>query len=138
MTKLVAAGALFKATNTGRYLFVLRSQKSSYPGRFGLVGGKCHINEDILNGLTRECIEELGFMPEVKKWIAFNKFESMDKKFTYHSVLVLTPKEFVPYLNKENDGYAWVSLDNPPKPLHPRLKEVLSSSVLRDCIKKFH
>ena len=134
---LVAAGALFKAIDTGRYLFVLRSQKSSYPGRFGLVGGKCHINEDILKGLTRECVEELGFMPEVKKWISFNQFTSQDNKFTYHSVLILTPSEFIPNLNKENDGYAWVSIDNPPKPLHPRLREVLSSSVLRDCIKKF-
>ena len=136
---LVAAGALFKAMNTGRYLFVLRSQKSSYPSKFGLVGGKCHINEDILKGLTRECVEELGFMPEVKKWIPFNQFTSQDKRFTYHSVLILTPTEFLPNLNKENDGYAWISdLDNPPKPLHPRLKEVLSSSVLKDCIKKFH
>lgn len=134
---LIAAGALFKAINTGRYLFVLRSQKSSYPGRFGLVGGKVHINEDILEGLTRECVEELGFVPEIVKWIPFNKFTSPDGRFVYHSVLALTPREFIPNLNKENDGYAWVSVDNPPKPLHPRLREVLSSSVLIDCIKKF-
>lgn len=138
MSKLIAAGALFKAMDTNRYLFVLRSQKSSYPGRFGLVGGKVHVNEDLLQGLTRECVEELGFMPDVKKWIAFNKYESMDKKFVYHSVLVLTPTEFIPFLNKENDGFAWVNLTNPPRPLHPRLREVLSSSVLVDCIQRFH
>lgn len=138
MSKLIAAGALFKAMNTGRYLFVMRSQRSSYPGKFGLVGGKVHIRENLFEGLTRECVEELGFMPEVKKWIPFNKFESLDKRFIYHSILVLTPTEFIPCLNKENDGYCWVSLDNTPRPLHPRLKEVLSSSVLIDCIKQFN
>ncbi len=135
---LIAAGALFKCTKTNRYFFVQRSQKSSYPGRFGLVGGKCHINEDILKGLSREIVEELGFMPEVLKWQNFNKFTSLDKKFVYHSVLILTPTEFIPMLNKENDGYCWCKIDNPPKPLHPRLKEVLASSMLVDCIKRFH
>ena len=134
---LIAAGALFKAVTTGRYLFVMRSPKSSYKGTFSLVGGKVHVGEDILNGLTREVVEELGFVPEITKWISFNKFTSLDKKFTYHSVLALTPREFIPNLNKENSGYAWVDIDNPPKPLHPRLREVLSSSVLVDCIKRF-
>ena len=75
---LIAAGALFKAVTTGRYLFVMRSPKSSYKGTFSLVGGKVHVGEDILNGLTREVVEELGFVPEITKWISFNKFPSLD------------------------------------------------------------
>lgn len=137
MAKLISAGALFKSLKTDRYFFVLRSQNSSYPGRFSLVGGKIHINEPTLEGLTREIVEEIGFMPIVKSWTSFNKYVSADGRFTYHSILITTPYEFIPHLNKENDGYAWVKIDNPPKPLHPRLKEVLSSNILLDCIKNF-
>lgn len=137
MTKLVSAGALFKSSKTNRCFFVLRSQTSTYPGRFSLVGGKIHMNEPTLEGLTREIVEEIGFMPKVDKWTTFNKYVSSDGRFTYHSLLVITPTEFIPHLNKENDGYAWVKITNPPKPLHPRLKEVLSSDILLDCIKRF-
>ena len=134
---IISAGALFKAEDTNRYLFILRSSKTSYPSRWSLVGGKVHYNEEILEGLTREITEELGFLPKITKWCPFNCFTSMDKKFQYHSVLMLTPKEFIPKLNSENDGYAWVNIENPPKPLHPRLKEVLTSEVLISSIKNF-
>lgn len=137
MGKLISAGGLFKCTSTNRYFFVMRSNKSSYPNRFSLVGGKIHVGEKIMEGLSREIIEELGFMPEVTKWSIFNKFTSLDKRFEYHSILILTPREFIPRLNGENSGYAWVDIETPPKPLHPRLKEVLSSSVLIDCISKY-
>ena len=116
---------------------MLRSSTSSYPNRWSLLGGKMHHNERILDGLQREIVEEIGFLPTIKKWVAFNCFTSMDKKFQYHSILMITPKEFIPKLNRENDGYAWVNLDNPPKPLHPRLKEVLTSQVLIDSIRNF-
>ena len=138
MVKLISAGALFKSLKTGRCFFVLRSQSSSYPGRFSLVGGKIHMNEPTLDGLTREIVEEIGFMPTVDKWVAFNKYVSNDGRFIYHSLLVTTPYEFIPNLNSENTGYAWVDIENPPKPLHPRLREVLSNNILLDCIKKFN
>ena len=134
---IISAGALFKCTKTNRYLFMLRSSTSSYPSRWSLLGGKMHLDERILEGLQREIIEEIGFLPKITKWAAFNCFTSIDKKFQYHSVLMLTPNEFIPKLNSENDGYAWVNIENPPKPLHPRLKEVLTSEVLISSIKNF-
>lgn len=134
---IVSAGALFKCIETDRYFFLLRSTTSSYPSRWGLVGGKVHHNEQLLEGLTREIDEEIGFVPPIEKWVAFNCFTSMDRKFCYHSFLLLTPNEFIPNLNHENDGYAWVKIDNPPKPLHPRLREVITSKVLIDSIKNF-
>ena len=134
---IISAGALFKAEDTNRYLFILRSSKTSYPSRWSLVGGKVHYDEEILEGLTREITEELGFLPKITKWCPFNCFTSMDKKFQYHSCLLLTPKEFVPNLNDESDGYAWVNIDNPPKPLHQRLREVLTSNILIESIKNF-
>lgn len=133
--ELISAGALFKCETTNRYLFLLRSPTSSYPSRWSLVGGKIYHNEHITDGLTREIIEEIGFMPNVTKWVNFNTFISLDKKFKYYSLLLLTKREFLPILNRESNGYAWVDIDNPPKPLHPRLREVLSSDVLINSIK---
>ena len=78
---IISSGALFKAEKTNRYLFVQRSSTTSYPSRWSLVGGKVHHNELVLEGLTREITEELGFLPEITKWCPFNCFTSMDKKF---------------------------------------------------------
>lgn len=133
-----SAGALIKSVSTNRYLFVLRSANTSYPSRWSLVGGKIHLGEFLVEGLTREIEEELGFLPQIDKLVGFNCYTSMDKKFQYYSFLMLTPNEFTPVLNRENDGYAWVNIETPPKPLHPRLKEVITSQVLIDSIKNFH
>ena len=45
-----SAGALIKSVNTNRYLFLLRSSIRSYPSRWGLVGGKVHHDELLLEG----------------------------------------------------------------------------------------
>ena len=34
-----------------------------------------------LHGAFREIEEEIGFLPKINKWVAFNCFTSMDKKF---------------------------------------------------------
>lgn len=132
-----AIGGLIRAEDTKRYLLVQRSFNSSYPLRWGLVGGKVHHDEKLLDGLSREITEELGFLPPIEKWVAFNCFTSIDKKFQYHSLLILTPKEFIPKLNKENDGYCWVNSIENVKPLHPRLREVITSQILSESIKNF-
>lgn len=134
---IISAGALFKAEDTERFFFLLRSSQTSYPSNWSLCGGKIHNDEHILEGLTREITEEIGFMPKVDKWISFNCFTSNDKNFCYHSILILTPNEFVPTLNHENDGYAWVDIQYPPKPLHPRLREVITSKILIESLKNF-
>lgn len=134
---LRAIGGLIRAEDTGRYLLVQRSEKSSYGGRWGLVGGKVHHSESLLDGLSREMTEELGFLPKISKWAPFNCFTSIDKKFQYHSLLVLTPNEFIPKLNNENNGYCWVDKIENVKCLHPRLREVITSQILLDSIKKF-
>ena len=35
--------------------------------------------------------------------------------------------EFIPHLNEEHDGYAWVSFQNWPKPLHMGLRNTLQN-----------
>lgn len=134
---ILSAGALFKAENTQKYFLIQRASTTSYSNKFSLVGGKVHIGEKLLEGLTREIKEEIGFVPTILKWAPFNCYTSMDKKFQYTSIIILTPNEFLPKLNHENDGYCWVKDISTIKTLHPRLKEVISSSVLLNGIKNF-
>lgn len=134
---IVSAGALIKSLETNRFLFLARNKTTSYAKSWSLVGGKIYNNEHVLDGLTREIYEEVGFVPEILKWFVFDTYISKDKQFCYHSVLLLTPNEFIPKLNAENIGYSWVDLDITPKPLHPKLKEVLKEKILLESLKNF-
>lgn len=135
--KLRSAGALFKAEDSGRVLFVLRSMQKSFPNKWEFPGGKIYSSEYLTEGLKREIIEELGFFPEIIKYSPLNYFSSDDENFKYVSVIIKTPIEFIPSLNPEHTGYAWVNIDHPPYPLHIRIKELLDTSLIKDSIKNF-
>jgi hypothetical protein len=51
------------------------------------------------------------------------------------SVLIKTPLEFIPNLNKEHTAYTWVDIDNLIYPLHLRVIELLSDDLIRESIK---
>ena len=80
-------------------------------------------------GLQREIEEEIGFMPDVKKAIPLETFISNDEHFKFHTYLCVVSEEFIPELNNEHDGYAWVSFDKWPKPLHQGLNNTLKSKT---------
>jgi hypothetical protein len=44
---------------------------------------------------------------------------------------VLVEKEFIPVLNKEHNGYAWVEYDVWPKPLHQGVKNSLNNKIIK-------
>ena len=135
--KLRSAGALFKAADTNRVLFLLRAPQSSFGGKFAFPGGKIYPSETLTEGLQREIIEEIGFFPEILESAPLNYFLSDDNNFKYVSVIIKTPREFIPNLNKEHSGYAWVNIDNPIYPLHIRIKEMLNQELIKESIKKF-
>lgn len=135
--KIIAAGALFKCSKTNRCFYLLRSEKTSYSGRWGLVGGKIKKDESIIAGLCREIGEEIGFIPIIEKWIYFSQYTSPDKKLYYHSILCLTPNEFVPTLNAESCGFSWVPINIKIGPMHPGLKNVFSSDLLIQSLRDF-
>ena len=137
MKKLRSAGALFKAEDTGRVLFVLRNGQKSFPNKWEFIGGKIYQSEALTDGLKREILEEIGYLPEILKQQPLNCFISDDSHFKYVSMLLKTPREFIPSLNKEHTGYAWVDIDYPPYPLHIRIKELLQADLIKESIKKF-
>lgn len=117
---LNAVGVWFYSVSTDRYLYLLRNDDRN-PGTWGLPGGKARSNETLIDTIHRECIEELGFWPNEIKLVPIEKFTSPDERFHYHTFFCSVAQEFVPELNDEHHGYAWIDSNTWPRPLHPGL-----------------
>jgi ADP-ribose pyrophosphatase YjhB (NUDIX family) len=126
---LIAVGTIFYSEKTNRRLFLLRAQTRS-KNTWGLVGGKAQCGETLKQALERETVEEIGFLPCVKRLIPIEKFTSMDEKFEFHTFVSVVEDEFIPKLNKEHSGYAWIDSVSWPKPLHPGLKSMIANEEI--------
>jgi 8-oxo-dGTP pyrophosphatase MutT (NUDIX family) len=114
-------------------LFLLRNQKR-HAGSWGLVGGGVDPGESPSVALQREIIEEIGAI-NFSKVIPLEKFTSENKTFEYHTYLIIVEDEFVPQLNNEHRGYAWTSIDDHPKPLHPGVWRTFNFKSVVDKIR---
>jgi len=121
------AGALFFARDTGRFLFLHRTQ-SKHSRVWGLAGGTAESGETAWQACEREISEEIGFQT-IAKTIPLERFRSRDGKFEYHTYVCVVDEEFQPVLNHEHDGYAWVGYLAWPRPLHYGVRKTL----YKDC-----
>jgi 8-oxo-dGTP pyrophosphatase MutT (NUDIX family) len=128
MEQIICSGALFYTLDTNRFLFLHRA-KGKRADLWGLVGGTNEGSETPWEGLRREITEEIGFEPEIKKTIPLETFISPDARFHFHTYLCLVKQEFIPQLNDEHNGYAWVSFSKWPRPLHQGLRNTLTSKT---------
>ena len=129
----IGCGALIYSQSTHRYLFLLRNQKR-HAGSWGLVGGSVESGESASEALQREIVEEIGAIA-YNKIIPLEKFTSENKNFEYHTYLIVVQEEFVPQLNDEHRGYAWTSINDHPRPLHPGVWRTFSFKGVIDKIK---
>ena len=127
MSEITASGCLFYAKTTKRFLFLNRSVKQK--GTWGMVGGKSVATETPWQGLQREIVEEVGHQPTIQKTIPLELFVSKDTRFKFHTFVCVVEQEFLPTLNDEHDGYAWVNFGQWPKPLHNGLKNTLNNKT---------
>ncbi|HCJ9510197.1 nudix hydrolase [Escherichia phage BF17] len=129
-----AVGAIFLSKSTGHMMLNLRSERSTYSNNWAFVGGKLEYNETPLQGLMREIKEELGdSIPTIIDIIPFDVFCTKNGKFKYYSFVIVVENEFVPTLNHESSGYAWVKIGSWPKPLHPGAKNtLLNANLMKD------
>ena len=109
MKQVTGAGGIFYCRDTKRFLFLLRNDKK-YKNRWGFAGGKIENNETTINGLKREIFEEVGHLPDIEKTIPIELFTSEDGHFFYHTFILIIDKEFIPVLNGEHCGFAWVTI----------------------------
>lgn len=126
-----AAGIFFYSTSTDRYLYLLRSDTRN--PSWSMPGGGIEKDETLLEGLTRECLEEMNINIAGFKLIPIQKFVNND--FTYNTFYCEVEKEFIPNLNYEHIGYAWVGGDQYPKPLHPGLFSTINFDLVQDKLK---
>ena len=127
MDQIICSGALFYTLDTKRFLFLHRT-KGKQSNLFGLVGGTTEGTESAWQGLKHEIKEEIGEVT-IKKTIPLETFISNDSQFLFHTYVCVIEKEFIPVLNEEHDGYAWVSFGKWPKPLHQGLRATLSNKT---------
>lgn len=126
----VSAGIFFYSKNTKRYLYLLRNDKVP---SWSIPGGKIEKNEALLEGLERECIEEMNIWNKSWKLIPIQKFTN--NSFTYNTFFCEVEEEFKPTLNDEHCGYAWVDYYLYPKPLHPGLFSTVNIDLVQEKLK---
>jgi len=127
MDKIVCSGAIVYSLDTQRFLFLHR-QNGRTANLWGLVGGTNEQEETPWIALQREIVEEIGEI-DILKTIPLETFISNDEKFLFHTYLCVVKNEFMPILNHEHNGYAWVQFGSWPKPLHIGLKNTLSNKT---------
>lgn len=132
MKENVSAGIFFYASNTQRFLYLLRNDRNS--SNWGIPGGKVEDGETLYEGIERECLEEVGFFPNEPKLVPIQKF--VNNSFTYHTFFCMLSEEFMPTLNEEHCGYAWVEFQNYPKPMHPGLFNTVNFDVVIDKLQQ--
>jgi len=128
--QIVCSGALFYAKSTRRFL-LLQKAEGKHAGTWGLAGGTNIEGESAWQGLQREIVEEIGLMPVILKTIPLETFVSNDSIFNFHTYLCVIDSEFIPTLSNEHCGWAWVTIDKAPKPLHQGLRNSFSSKIIR-------
>jgi 8-oxo-dGTP pyrophosphatase MutT (NUDIX family) len=134
MNNIVSAvGVWFYSRSTKRYLYLLRNDPKN-PECWSLPGGKSQPGESLFDTLERECTEELGTMPTYIKLMPIEKFTTGDGKFEYNTFVAVVDAEFIPTLNHEHFGYAWIDADVIPKPLHKGLWSTVNFEAVQNKI----
>lgn len=96
----------------GELLFLHRREGSSQGGRWGLPGGKVDPGETLEEAMAREIGEETGIMIERPQLRYFDTVpvEHPGRQFMYHMFSVTMSGKPLVRLNREHQGYQWVSL----------------------------
>jgi mutator protein MutT len=139
-SKIKAAGGCILAKNTGRILLQQRTLDGSFPRNWGFFGGKVEANENVAQALLRELTEEISLSIEddVIKIYPLDQYHTRNGEFSYYSFAILVEAEFIPSINHESGGYAWVNTNYIPKPLHPGTRRTLfrkkKLKIIKDII----
>lgn len=132
-----AVGALIISKKTNRVMMQLRGLAERHSMDWGLWGGRVEAGEGDLDAVKRELCEELGFpgVPQTLSMSHVYTFVSRDKQFRHVSYLILCEDEFVPTLDHESAGYAWVNLWEWPQPLHKNIGKMFNSRRFKEALK---
>lgn len=123
-----AAGIVFVAPD-GDILLLYRSHvEGNYANHWGLPGGKADGDETPEQTARREVSEEIGDVPCDGMTPLCERVTPKGMVFT--TFICPVAEKFVPTLNDEHSGYAWVPVDKPLAPIHPAVADVLSGPFM--------
>lgn len=127
-----AAGCIFLAKSTKRFLISHRSNYVEQPSTWGSWGGAIDAAEDPASAVKREIKEEAGYTGKLDliPLYVFSK-----DTFRYSNFLAVVPEEFTPKLDWENQGYVWCEYGDWPRPLHFGLVSLLNDAPSVEKIK---
>lgn len=97
-----------------KLLIVRRAQHDSMPGYWELPGGSLGVDESILQGVTREVLEEVGVEVNVEKPLTvINATPDEKEKPNIRAIFVcsLVNKDAKVVLSKDHDLFDWVAVD---------------------------
>ncbi len=129
---IIGVGTIFLSLKTNRVLLQFRNSDKRQKHTWGFWGGIVEKGESPYEALIREVEEELGIVPDINKLNPIDVYQSKDRKFMYYSFVAVIEDEFLPTLNGESCGYAWVNIGNWPKPLHEGARATLLYNKGRD------
>jgi 8-oxo-dGTP pyrophosphatase MutT (NUDIX family) len=128
-----AAGCVFYAKSTQRFLIVHRSDAVEQPRTWGNCGGAFKIAEETpVEAAQREGREETGYSGHMTMipLLVFKK-----PGFQYDNFLAVIEDEFVPDLGWEATDYEWCDYGDWPSPLHFGLVALFSDTA---SVRKIH
>jgi 8-oxo-dGTP pyrophosphatase MutT (NUDIX family) len=125
-----AAGIMFVYGN--RALFLRRGPESDHAGEWCFPGGGIELGETATEAARREAVEETGFgvgdfnPPLIDRRTSP---DGVDFSTFRHAV----GEAFDVDLNGEHTEYRWAPISDPPQPLHPGVKAVLSKLAMDEA-----
>ncbi len=125
-SNMQAAGIVLvgREGSTPRILMLKRSAKGDHAGEWAFPGGKLEGSESTEAAAKRELYEETGFeLSRKTKFLTRRVADGVDFTTYVSSVPVM----FTPHLDDEHTDWAWVSLDDLPKPRHPGCEMTLEA-----------
>jgi len=118
MNQPKAAGILYRASDTGRVLLLMRAKGGDHGGTWAFPAGHVEEGESAEVAAARESMEEIGHQPA-----NLTALSSTDD----FALFLCTDPEFIPALNDESDGYLWADPASLPQPLHPGAQEMIDA-----------
>jgi len=127
--KLAAAGIAF-VTPLGHALFIRRGAAGDHAGEWCFPGGVVEDGETPVKAAKREALEEIGAMPP--GGLGLLDRNTSEEGVDYTTFVQRVADEFEPELNDESTEYAWRPISEPPEPLHPGIRTLLTADFTSD------
>ena len=129
--KIKGAGIML-ITPQDEVLFLLRSPTSNHPNEWDFPGGKADDDETPEETAKRETQEEIGARPygELSKIADTSSKDDSGTEVDFITYRQFIRHKFKPKLDPaEHTQYRWATLDNPPEPLHPGVRQVVDTAL---------